>query len=125
MPLISFCSTIPSLPRDYPTSSPLRALPIIPLRLPSPETFIIIRDYIYTHSKPLLVTSLLAWTKGHRNAPARLSQLSAMELMRRARIVYGVYSNACKVGLADEEFWKCLQLAWKIILMALVNARKA
>jgi len=118
--LISFCSTLPVLP----SSSCSTSIPVVPLRLPSPQTFHIIRDYIYTRSKPALMSSLLALSNSKRLEVTTITGLSTSKLAERVRTVYGVFSNACRVGFGDDEFWRCLQAAWKLLLTALAAQPK-
>lgn len=103
---------------------------MVDIVLPAPETFVVFRDYVYTRSIDGLMASLLPLPgnkakmlqKGaSAEATARFyaRELTGAEIISRAALVHTVYSNAIRLGMRDETFWRCLLLAWKIISRAL------
>ncbi|KAG8914951.1 hypothetical protein FRC01_003855 [Tulasnella sp. 417] len=103
---------------------------MVDIVLPAPETFVVFRDYVYTRSIDGLMAGLLPLPgnkakmlqKGaSAEATARFyaRELTGAEIISRAALVHTVYSNAIRLGMRDEIFWRCLLLAWKIISRAL------
>ncbi|KAG9034289.1 hypothetical protein FRB95_013447 [Tulasnella sp. JGI-2019a] len=123
LPLLASCATLPSMASE---SSFPETLPVIDIHLPSPSTFHIIRDYGYTRCRRSLLSVLLPLDPSRPVPPtpqamaaAYAASLSVSELSAQVKTVQGVYLNACRVGVVDDEFWKSLQLSWNILLMAL------
>ncbi|KAG8895401.1 hypothetical protein FRC00_007503 [Tulasnella sp. 408] len=103
---------------------------MVDIVLPAPETFVVFRDYVYTRSIDGLMASLLPLPGNkakmlQRGASAEATarfyarELTGAEIISRAALVHTVYSNAIRLGMRDETFWRCLLLAWKIISRAL------
>lgn len=116
--LLLTCASLPPM-----ASGASGTLSVIDIDLPSPSTFHIIRDYAYTRCRRSLLAALLPL--GASRVPptpeamaAYTASLSVSELSARSKAVYGVYQNACRVGMVDEGFWKSLQLFWSILLVA-------
>lgn len=43
-------------------------------------------------------------------------------LMAHAKIINGVWRNACALGVFDAELWSVMDLAWEVVLVALNKA---
>ena len=111
LPFIAHCAALPSLLK--PTSK--ECLPVVSIQLPHPESFHIIRDFIYTHSQPTLLASLLPIAPSllsseasdvpglSKTIAASLTPAAVYEMVKRIR---GFWANVCALGVADEALWK-------------------
>lgn len=129
LPLLAHCLDIPTVTMEA-RIGPTTSLPILALTLPSPSTFHILIDFFYRLHLPTLSKALLPvdgkrfqevakknWPKSAEAAACIYAQtMSIGELADAARRVYGVYQNACALGMCDEGFWAAITMAWTIIL---------
>lgn len=137
----SQCANLPRMRQSSPASdsddeerdSSRITLPIVPIYLPSPETFPIVREFLYTRAFDRLLSTLLPLPSSDLPpvpTTPNVSVLPALStalantfapagLLERARTIHGVWSNACTLGIADESLWKCLDTAWSVIIDAL------
>ncbi|KAF7366433.1 hypothetical protein MSAN_00900200 [Mycena sanguinolenta] len=103
------CTNLPTLPLSQPsTSSSHATVPVIPLRLPSPETFPLLHAYLYTRDSASLLASL------RPSCDADMVQLA----MHASRI-HGLWRNACALGVIDEQLYNVLQTLWSSTLGAM------
>ena len=130
LPFIAHCAALPSLLK--PTSK--ECLPVVSIQLPHPESFHIIRDFIYTHSQSALLASLLPIAPSllsseasdvpglSKTIAASLTPAAVYEMVKRIR---GFWANVCALGVADEALWKGLQMSWEVTMsaMALISER--
>ncbi|KAF8488120.1 hypothetical protein JB92DRAFT_2757760 [Gautieria morchelliformis] len=127
--LASHCANLPSLPDSKPTlptqvGSTL-TLPVVPICLPSPETFPILMHYLYTKRGDHLLASLLPIpAQGVTPALDQLSKTLAatftvQALLSRAARVHGLWSNVAALGVFDERLWRGIEMVWEVLLGAL------
>lgn len=128
--LASHCAHLPSLPHSKPTM-PMAAgstliLPVVPLCLPSPETFPILLHYLYTKRHDHLLASVLPIRPGDGSQSLnQLGQrLAAMftvpALLSQAAKAHGLWNNVVALGVFDERLSRTIETAWEALLDALV-----
>jgi hypothetical protein len=135
------CAHLPTLPKSTasePDSVGQMTLPVIPLCIPSPETFSQLSAYLYTRNCSQLLVSLLPT---RMLTPAsilsfdhildvdspELQQYSEKlratytphALLMHAMTINGLWRNACALGVFDDQLWEVLDLAWDAVLGAL------
>ncbi|KAJ7742741.1 hypothetical protein DFH07DRAFT_1063687 [Mycena maculata] len=99
------CANLPALPASQPSTSSARAtVPVVPVRLPSPETFPLLQSYLYTQQPPSL-------------APPCDSDL--LRLAPHAKKVYGLWRNACVLGVVDAPLYDAIEASWERTLSAI------
>ncbi|KAJ7628617.1 hypothetical protein FB45DRAFT_918767 [Roridomyces roridus] len=98
------CTRLPELPASRPSKSGEKAktIPVVPLCLPSLETFPLLHAYLYTQNTPALLASL---------APPCEADL--LRLTQHARKVYGLWSNACALGVVDGLLYDAIEASWE------------
>ncbi|KAH7928830.1 hypothetical protein BV22DRAFT_1058048 [Leucogyrophana mollusca] len=140
--LAANCASLPTLPASIPVSasdmqnSPASInVPIVPLCIPSPETFPQLSTFLYTKRADHLLASLLP------SSSLPLSLLSAsplpstgsvkqyatslatahtpQTLLAHAMSVNGLWRNVCALGVFDERLWDVMDIAWEVLLGAL------
>ncbi|KAJ6481821.1 hypothetical protein C8R45DRAFT_1215633 [Mycena sanguinolenta] len=103
------CANLPRLPLSKPsTSSSHATVPVVPLRLPSPETFPLLHAYLYTRDTSSLLASL------RPSCDADMVQLA----MHASRI-HGLWRNACALGVVDEQLYDVIETSWYSTLGAM------
>lgn len=150
--LAAHCSNLPILPPSHPPSSRAHqqgsvTLPVLPISLPSPQTFSLLHYFLYTHDASTLLSQLFpksslppSFLSSVAAAPqacvqqtlasgGKLHQLSAglsssargdlQALMGVAGVVSGVWRNVVALGVSDPELWDVLDLAWEVVLGSL------
>ncbi|KAH7909180.1 hypothetical protein BJ138DRAFT_1011360 [Hygrophoropsis aurantiaca] len=143
--LAANCANLPSLPPSIPTSIPSNQtaaatinVPIVPLCVPSPETFPYLSTFLYTKRADHLLASLLPSTSNlflsslissplslptTASVQAYASKLAAAHtpqtLLAHAMAVNGLWRNACALGIFDERLWDTMDIAWEVLLGAL------
>jgi hypothetical protein len=137
--LAAHCTNLPPtlLPASKPdvTTATSIKLPIVPLCLPSPETFSILQSYLYTKRIDTLFASLLptppssfceptlASTTRDDMVESLMHHLAASgnlpSLARYSMIINGVWRNACALGVRDEKLWDCVEAAWEVVVGAM------
>jgi hypothetical protein len=133
--LLASCALLPALP----ASRPGAPTPVVPLSLPSAETFSLLHTYLYTHATPQLLSALLGLqlppsalagpSDARRGGSQLVGQLAhglvgaaagdLARLMSIAKRINGVWKNACALGVYDLELWDGLDLAWDAVLGAM------
>ncbi|KAJ7216469.1 hypothetical protein GGX14DRAFT_604842 [Mycena pura] len=100
------CAALPALPPSLSagSSSAHATLPVISLRLPSPETFALLHAYLYTHNLAVL-------------APPCDGDL--LQLVAHAHKIHGLWRNACALGVVDERLYDAVEEAWARTLGAM------
>jgi len=131
------CAHLPTLPKSTasePDSVGQMTLPVIPLCIPSPETFSQLSAYLYTRNCSQLLASLLptgmltpASLDHVPDGSPELQQYSEEiratytphALLTHAMTINGLWRNACALGVFDDQLWGVLDLAWDAVLGAL------
>lgn len=134
--LAAHCNHLPSFPISHPaaTNSTVQ-VPVVHLCLPSAETFSILQKYLYTKRIDSLLTMLLPAppsTLSEANVPLpdmikRLTHHlaatnSASSLAHHAKIINGVWKNACALGVYDDKLWNSIEGAWEVVAGAIAMA---
>jgi hypothetical protein len=128
--LLSSCALLPALPRARAGTAP-----VVPISVPSAETFPALHAYLYTRSQLALLSAALCLAippsaaAGPSDPAKRAGQLAhallaaagadAGRLMAIAKRVNGLWRNACALGVDDAELWDTLDLAWDAVLGAM------
>ncbi|KAL6298486.1 hypothetical protein BKA93DRAFT_744018 [Sparassis latifolia] len=130
------CPSFPVLPPSMP-ACPERpgstiTIPVVPLGVPDADMFPVISAYLYSKSHTRLLAALMPCapppveelTPGS-DAKRQYARLLAKDftmhaLMRSAMRVNGVWRNACALQVLDSRLWQAIDLAWEIILQAIV-----
>ncbi|KAJ7139596.1 hypothetical protein C8R44DRAFT_606082 [Mycena epipterygia] len=103
------CAALPSLPASQPAPCASRAtIPVVPLRLPSPETFPLLHAHLYTRQPAALLAAL---------APPCEADL--LRLAAHASKVYGLWHNACALGVVDSQLYDAVEASWERTLAAM------
>ncbi|KAJ7481727.1 hypothetical protein FB451DRAFT_1085388 [Mycena latifolia] len=103
------CANFPTLPASQPDATASHAtLPVVPLRLPSPETFALLHSYLYTQQPATLLAAL---------APSCESDL--LQLAGHATKVHGLWRNACALGVVDARLYDVIEASWAHIVAAM------
>ncbi|KAF7292761.1 hypothetical protein MIND_01174600 [Mycena indigotica] len=108
------CATFPVLPSSQPTTTDSTiSVPIVPMRLPSPETFSILQGYLYTQQPSFLRSAL----KTPLEAEGDFLRLAA-----HAHKIKGLWANACLLGVVDDRVFEVVEEAWTRVLDAMQTA---
>ncbi|KAJ6591204.1 hypothetical protein DFH09DRAFT_975591 [Mycena vulgaris] len=104
------CATLPALPASQPAgeSDATATLPVVPLRLPSPETFALLHSWIYTQQPATLLAAL---------APPCQSDL--LQLATHATKIHGLWRNACALGVVDPQLYDVVEASWAHTITAM------
>ncbi|KIM48682.1 hypothetical protein M413DRAFT_437866 [Hebeloma cylindrosporum] len=111
--LAANCTSLPSMPKSSAATAEGNTrrtvtLPIVGLRVPSPEAFPLLHAYLYTHDLPALQNMLL---------PAEWAA-NVDAIMRKAIFLRGFHANACALGVVDQELFALLQWCWSEVIRA-------
>ncbi|CCM05494.1 uncharacterized protein FIBRA_07715 [Fibroporia radiculosa] len=126
------CASLPTLPASnpQPPASPTDrlTLPVVPLRLPDPESFPLLSTYLYTHRLELLLQNLLPAPPPAANADAEVLMGYARMLARTftGHALYehlmklqGLWKNSTSLGIFEPGLWAMIDLVWEILVNAL------
>jgi hypothetical protein len=135
--LAAYCANLPQLP----PSDALRperpgdkiTVPIVPLCIPSPQTFPHLSAFLYAKNNISLLASLfstrpplsLSLDDEHsvRQFAGRLAATYITQaLLHQIMTVNGLWRNACALGVFDDGLWGAMDLAWETLLTALTFA---
>jgi hypothetical protein len=142
--LASNCASLPRLPPSAPSygSNVNVTLPILPLTIPAPAAFRPLHTFLYNHSAPQLLSTLLRAVPGsflatltspqalrgtlssgpalHTLSAHLMSSAPGMSALTDvAQNIAAVWRNAVALGVHDPELWDCLDLAWEVVLGAM------
>lgn len=154
--LATHCASLPPLPYPDDSTAPkpeVRAnssititLPIVPVRLPNPEFFKPIYDYLYNKNSGRLLSVLLplpssamprrdSATSSSDSSPpeefkTRVSEALAttftlQTLVQQARNIHGLWSDVVALGITDLGLWNIMDFAWAVLLNAMTLAGEA
>ena len=102
----------------------LTTIPVVPLSIPSPQTFPQLAAYLYTRNSIGLLAFLLPlrvagsrslWNIAHAMAEA----LTVHSLLTCAMTVNGIWQNVCALGVFDLCLWDVMDAAWEVIIASL------
>jgi len=135
------CAHLPTFPKSTASESDSvgqMTLPVIPLCIPSPETFSQLSAYLYLKDASHLLatllptgtltpTSILSLDSELDSDSPELQQFSeklratytAHALLMHAMTINGLWRNACALGVFDGQLWEVLDLAWDAVIGAL------
>lgn len=143
--LAAHCSRVPPLPSPTSASAfdPLgasedlliharkRTVPLVPFSIPSPDTFPLVTQFLCTQDAVQLFKALvpIAPPDDPENQPTNLSEhladsYTSSSLVSNAMRVYGVWQNACSLGVLNPRIWQVIDVAWKGYRDALLLARR-
>jgi hypothetical protein len=127
-PLSPHCSSTPAQPGTV-------NIPVVPLGLPSAETFPILQSYMYTKRVDTLLSSLLPTPPAcakpgtplnaimQEHADYLGNEYDIPTLLRHAMIINSLWRNACALGVYDDRLWASIDLAWGSIIGAIEIAK--
>lgn len=132
----SHCATLPRFPSPLPVALPEEGeeirkieVPVWPLCLPSPATYPHLSTYLYNKRIDLLMKSVLP-----RPPPSKFEQdpsqhsafarelaetFTVQTLVKHALMVFGVWQNACALGVFDGNLWETLDALWELLLTSI------
>ncbi|KAJ6618711.1 hypothetical protein B0H10DRAFT_2176175 [Mycena sp. CBHHK59/15] len=111
------CARLPAFPASQPPSAaPRHTIPVVPLCIPSPETFPLLQSYLYTQQPTMLLTSL---------QPPRDSETDLLQLATHAMKIHGLWRNACALGVVDERMYAAIEASWDSTIAAMQVASRA
>ncbi|KAJ7026537.1 hypothetical protein C8F04DRAFT_1238546 [Mycena alexandri] len=90
------------------SSSSYTTVPVVPLPLPSPETFSLLHAYLYTQQPAVLLASL-----------ARPCETDLLQLAAHANKIHGLWRNACLLGLVDAQLYDVIEASWESTIAAM------
>ncbi|KAK7001060.1 hypothetical protein R3P38DRAFT_3284860 [Favolaschia claudopus] len=107
--LRAHCANLPAFAPSHPSTSASHAtVPVVPLRIPSPETFTLLHGYLYTQHSPSFLAAL---------APPCASDL--LQLTTHASKIHGLWRNACALGVVDAPLYDIIEDSWERTLAAM------
>ncbi|KAJ7172960.1 hypothetical protein C8R43DRAFT_863110, partial [Mycena crocata] len=104
------CANLPALPASQPFPCSARAtLPVVPLSLPSPETFSLLHAYLYMQQQPETLLAALAPPCGS----------NLLQLAGHAQRIQGLWRNACVLAVVDEQLYDVIESSWERSIAAM------
>jgi hypothetical protein len=141
------CAHLPMLPKSTatePDSVGQMILPVVPLCVPSPETFSQLSAYLYTKDASHLLAMLLPTATQTPTSVLPLNELLDADaqklqqfssklratytphaLLAYAMTINGLWRNVCALGIFDAQLWEILDLAWGLVIGALAGKEGA
>lgn len=138
--LAAYCASLPplrGLTSQIPDMAGRVTLPVLRFNIPSPETFSILKRFLYTKDYLALLATFLPT---HSATPVRLLELdmsvddevtefnefqvilgqkfSLQVLTAHTCTLTGVWKNICALGISDPQLWDVLDLAYDLLLGA-------
>jgi hypothetical protein len=135
------CANLPQLPTPPKPTEPLNStepftitIPVVPVSIPSPQTFPQLSAYLYTHSTNDLMAYLLPpCPQGllppnvddtdpitlQQHARRMAETYTVQALLAQAMTINGFWRNVCALGVFDLGLWDTMDVAWEVILNAL------
>ncbi|WVW83388.1 hypothetical protein I302_105407 [Kwoniella bestiolae CBS 10118] len=108
----------PSLPAPITDTKGFLHLPIVPLPLPSPETFALIHRHLHHPHRPFIpdLLSLPDTCTTREKVVGELGELSVQQLMVKLEVLQGVWQNLCCLGVGRLSTWRQLGEAWACVV---------
>ncbi|KAF8523778.1 hypothetical protein BU17DRAFT_43611 [Hysterangium stoloniferum] len=98
-------------------------LPVLSFVIPSPRTFALLVEYLYTHRTKNMLSALIpvpSYTSSPQELSQKLTQLCTVPaLLSLISTAHGLWSNVAKLGVFDEKLWETIEFNWKVLLAAL------
>ncbi|KAJ4475703.1 hypothetical protein J3R30DRAFT_583446 [Lentinula aciculospora] len=119
---------------SFPATDELRTviLPVRPLCLPSPSTFPSLLHYFYLRRSEVLFKAFFPCEFSTDFVEKCMSEEEIMKLathigktfnpnviLKHAKVIHGVWQNACALGSFDDELWMAIDSAYEVIINAL------
>ena len=130
--LMANCSHLGPLPVSTPditraTATPYSShktvkLPVVPLNVPSPHTYPMLQEYLYSKN----TDDLLAYLLPGEDFPLDIQfvkSIDRVQLVLSASRVIGLWRNACALGVVNDDIWGIIAFVWIPVVGALA-ARK-
>jgi hypothetical protein len=135
--LASHCANLPNLPTPPKTKQPEASgsrltVPVVPLCIPSPQTFPYLSAFLYTKRTDLLLSSLLPCIPPTSLSAENVDSAVLLQfatslagtytpqaLLQNVMKVNGLWRNVCALGVFDDRLWDTMDLAWEVLLTAL------
>ncbi|GAA6002717.1 uncharacterized protein JCM10292_002982 [Rhodotorula paludigena] len=136
--------SLPSTPRPTQSSA---YLPVVELTLASVSAFPLLQGWLYLRSPAILLSSLLPQpptpacptpsslshllnpsppttaapiaTPSSQSLTVSLSALPSSKLLKHIHLVHGLWQDVVALQIADEELWKAMGIAWRVLIGAL------
>jgi hypothetical protein len=138
--LSSYCAKLPAFPTSEPmpstSSSQTHKIPVRPLCLPCPSTYVHLAAFLYTKRTDMLFASLMP--PNTKPSASLLSSLASPShddvmayanaiagtyttalLLQHAFVVHGFWRNVCALGIFDNSLWDVIDAAWSVLLTAI------
>ena len=130
----SHCASLPKFPSPLPAALPEEGIrkvdvPVWPLCLPSPATYPHLSTYLYSKRTDLFMKSVLPrpppskFQEDSSRVPGFARELAetftVQTLVKHALMVFGVWQNACALGVFDDNLWETLDTLWELLLTSI------
>ncbi|WWD01684.1 hypothetical protein V866_008630 [Kwoniella sp. B9012] len=108
----------PSIPSPVVDTKGFLHLPIVPLPLPSPETFGLIHRHLHHPHRPFIpdLLSLPDNCTTREKVVEKLGEMPVQQLMTKLEILQGVWQNLCCLGVGRLSTWRQLGEAWACVV---------
>jgi hypothetical protein len=140
--LVTHCAHLPPLPqRPNPTpevkanSSTVVSLPVVAVRLPKPDLFKFIFNYLYSKNSSNLLSMLIPLPPSAipsrdsasatpvedfnlKVSRALAHTFTPAMLVEQLRVIHGLWSNVVMLGIEDPGLWHAMQYAWDVLIAA-------
>lgn len=132
--LAAHCANISALPESHPSipepGSSIK-LPVVPFNLPHADSWPLLSAFLYTRRIEALMASLMPCPPPvtvddesgrvllQRYARALAATLPSRTIHKRLQIVYGLWANACRLGVFEHGLWTVIDRCWEVLLTAL------
>ncbi|KAJ7701838.1 hypothetical protein B0H17DRAFT_1327464 [Mycena rosella] len=133
--LALYCARLPKFPAPPSTPAYISEdrtqliVPVQPFCIPSPATYSFLSTFLYTKRTDILLKSLFPCPPPPKLEddrtliPAFAGRLAvtytSQALLLHINSVYGLWQNACLLGIFVEELWDTIDLAWEVLLTAM------
>lgn len=93
-------------------------LPVVPLPLPSPETFPLLLVHLHTPTRPFApkLLGLPSSNTTRIDILLELEKRTLPELMAKLAHIHAVWKNVCTFAISDERTWGEMAMAWSCLI---------